>query len=296
VAEVVATHVYVQGIRTLMREAGPADSPEAVVFLHGNPGSSEDFAELMPHIGDFARALAPDMPGYGQSERPVAFEYTVEGFARHVDAVMRHFGVKRAHLVLHDFGGPWGLAWAAAHPDRVASLVLINVGVLPGYRYHKFARLWRTPFLGELSAFATTRAIFKLALNRDNPKPLPEAILDRMFDQWDRPTRRAVLSLYRATPPSAVSSVRQGEALLPHALPALVIWGRGDRYVPVRYADVQKRFFDASVHVIDDAGHWPMIDEPDRTCALVLPFLRGRVGAASARVSVQVFGQPVSSE
>lgn len=281
-AEVVATDVRVQGVRTLMRQAGPADSPEAVVFVHGNPGSSQDFAELMPYVGDFARALAPDMPGYGKSERPAAFKYTVEGFARHLDAVLQHFGVMRAHLVLHDFGGPWGLAWAAAHPERVASLVLINIGVLPGYRFHKFARLWRTPLLGELSIFATTRAVFKLALNGDNPKPLPDAILDRMYDQWDRPTRRAVLSLYRATPASAVSSVTQGEALSPHALPALVVWGIGDRYLPVRYADVQKRFFDADVHVIDGAGHWPMIDEPDRTRALVLPFLRGRVGAVAA--------------
>src|SRR5258705_13163628 len=104
-----------------MRETGPADSPEAVVFVHGNPGSGDHFAALLPHVGDFARALAPDMPGYGTSERPAAFEYTVGGFARHLDAVIRHFGVRRAHLVLHDFGGPWGLAWASAPADRVAS-------------------------------------------------------------------------------------------------------------------------------------------------------------------------------
>ena len=50
------------------------------------------------------------MPGFGGSERAAHFEYTVEGFARHLDAVMTHFGVSRSHLVLHDFGGPWGLA------------------------------------------------------------------------------------------------------------------------------------------------------------------------------------------
>jgi len=282
-AEVVATDVHVQGVRTLVRRAGPADAPEAVVFVHGNPGSSEDFAELQPYVGDFARALAPDMPGYGRSERAAEFEYTVDGFARHLDALLRHFGVVRAHLVLHDFGGPWGLAWAAAHPARVASLVLINVGVLPGYGYHKYAWLWRTPLLGELTIFTTTRAVFKRTLNRDNPKPLPDAVLDRMFEQWDRGTRKAVLSLYRATSAFEVSSVTQGEALAPHALPALVVWGRGDPNIPVRYADAQKRFFDAEVHVIDGAGHWPMIDEPERTRALVLPFLRRRVGAAAAQ-------------
>jgi pimeloyl-ACP methyl ester carboxylesterase len=286
VSDVEATDVRVQGVRTLVRHTGGSGAPEAVVFVHGNPGSSEDFAELQPYVGTFARTVAPDMPGYGRSERPAGFEHTVDGYARHLDAVLQSFGVARAHLVLHDFGGPWGLAWAAAHPERVASLVLINVGVLPGYGYHKYAWLWRTPLVGELAIFTTTRAVFKLALNRDNPKPLPDAILDRMYAQWDRGSRRAVLSLYRATSAFAVSSVTQGEALAPHALPALVVWGSGDPNIPVRYAEAQKRFFDAEVHVIDGAGHWPMIDEPDRTRALVLPFLRGRVAAQDSQFSI----------
>jgi len=278
VAHVVANVVSINGVRTLVRQAGSPHSPEAVVFVHGNPGSSEDFDELVPHIGDFARVLAPDMPGFGKSERAAGFTYTVDGFARHLDAILAHFGVARAHLVLHDFGGPWGLAWAAAHADRVRSLVLINVGVLPGYRYHKYAHLWRTPLLGELAIFATTRWLFKRSLNRDNPKPLPDAILNRMFDQWDRGTRRAVLSLYRATSAAAVASVTQGELLAPHAVPALVVWGAGDPNLPVRYADAQAQYFDADVQKIDGAGHWPMIDEPERTRALVLPFLRRLVG------------------
>ena len=273
-AEVASTEVHIDGVHTFVRTTGPADSTEAVVFVHGNPGSSEDFSELLPYVGDFARALAADMPGYGKSERAGHFQYTVGGFARHLEAVMQRFEVERAHLVLHDFGGPWGLAWAAEHADRVASLVLINVGVLPGYRYHKYAWLWRTPLLGELSIYGTTRAIFKRALNHDNPKPLPDPILDRMYEEWDRGTRRAVLSLYRATSAAVVSSVTQGEALSRYALPALVVWGAGDPNIPVRYAEAQKRFFHAEVHVIDGAGHWPMIDAPDRTRALVLPFLR----------------------
>jgi pimeloyl-ACP methyl ester carboxylesterase len=279
VAQVVAAVVRINGVETLVRQAGPAHAREAVVLVHGNPGSSEDFDELVPHIGEFARVLAPDMPGFGKSERAAGFPYTVDGFARHLDAILTHFGVAGAHLVLHDFGGPWGLAWAAAHAERVRSLVLINVGVLPGYRYHKYAHLWRTPLVGELAIFATTRWLFKRALNRDNPKPLPDAILTRMFDQWDRGTRRAVLSLYRATSAAAASSVTQGEMLAPHAVPALVVWGAGDPNIPVRYADAQAQYFDADVQKIDGAGHWPMIDEPERTRALVLPFLRARYTA-----------------
>ena len=56
----------------------------------------------------------------------------------------------QVHLVVHDFGGPFGLTWGLEHPDRWASVVLINVGVLPGYSWHTMARRWRTPVLGEL--------------------------------------------------------------------------------------------------------------------------------------------------
>ncbi|MGD8281856.1 MAG: alpha/beta hydrolase, partial [Gemmatimonadota bacterium] len=59
--------VTVAGVRSLVRTGGPEDANEAVVFVHGNPGSSEDFADLLTHVSDFARVLAPDMPGYGKA-------------------------------------------------------------------------------------------------------------------------------------------------------------------------------------------------------------------------------------
>lgn len=77
-----------------------------------------------------------------------------------------------------------------------------------------------------------------------------------------------------------------GERLARYALPALVVWGDGDPNIPVRYAEEQKRFFAAEVHVIEGAGHWPMIDEPERTRALVLPFLRRVVHSPPRRSSL----------
>ena len=70
-------------------------------------------------------------------------------------------GVRRVHLVLHDFGGAWGLTWAATHTASLASLTLINIGVMPGYRWHFLARIWRTPVLGEIFMATTTRFGFK---------------------------------------------------------------------------------------------------------------------------------------
>jgi pimeloyl-ACP methyl ester carboxylesterase len=273
--------VSVDGISTPVRMDGNAAGAEAVVFVHGNPGAGEDWLDALPRVGAFARAVAPDMPGYGQGARPREFDYTVHGYARHLDGILAALDIRRAHLVLHDFGGPWGLQWAAEHPDRVASLVLVNVGILPGYRWHKYARIWRTPVLGELFQLSATRSGLRTLLNADNPKPLPKAFTDRIHRAADWGHKRAVLKLYRATSDLGGFSTRIAAALEPLALPTLVIWGEGDRYLPVRYAQVQKDYFDAQVRTMPGCGHWPMIDDPEKFAELLTGFLRERVAAAA---------------
>jgi pimeloyl-ACP methyl ester carboxylesterase len=274
----------VGGVRSLVRETGPTGAREAVVFVHGNPGSSEDWLDLMALVGTFARAVAPDMPGYGKAARPVDFDYTVEGYSRHLAGLIDQLGVDRVHLVLHDFGGPWGLAWAAEHPKAVASITLVNIGVLAGYRWHKYARIWRTPILGELFQLAASRGAFRKMMNADNPKPFPTAFVDRMFDDADWGMKRAVLKLYRATSDLDGMSRALGDRLTPLKLPALVLWGSGDIFLPVRYAEEQRKYFgETEVHVLEGCGHWPFIDEPQRCADLIVPFLRKQVAGGDAR-------------
>ncbi|GIU99007.1 MAG: alpha/beta hydrolase [Actinomycetota bacterium] len=269
--------VIYRGVRSPYLASGDRRSQEAVVFLHGNPGSSEDWRDLVGRAGAFARALAPDMPGFGRADKPVDFDHTVQGYARHLDGLLRHLGVQRAHLVLHDFGGPWGLAWAARRPEHLASVTLINVGIMPGYRWHSLARIWRTPVLGELLMATTTRTSFGLSLRRGNPRGLPAAMVDRMYRDLDRRTRRAVLRLYRATDdPGGMADVL-APVFRRLDCPALVIWGAADPYAPVRYAEEQRRFFPrAQVVILEESGHWPFADDPEAVSAELIPFLRAR--------------------
>ncbi len=276
--------VVVAGARSLVREVGPAGAREAALFLHGNPGSSEDWLDLLPRVGAFARAVAPDMPGFGKADRPPTFDYTVAGYARHLAGLVEQLGIDRVHLVLHDFGGPWGLAWATEHPKSVASITLFNVGVLTGYTWHKYARIWRTPIVGELFQLVATHSGFRMMLNGDNPKPFPPAFVDRMFDDMDWGMKRAVLKLYRATSdPGGEMSRVLGKRLAPLKLPALVVWGAGDVFLPVRFAEEQRKYFgDTEVHVLEGCGHWPFIDEPVRCADVVVPFLRKQMGVGGA--------------
>ncbi|MBS1883421.1 MAG: alpha/beta fold hydrolase, partial [Actinobacteria bacterium] len=256
-------------------EAGPEAATTAVAFLHGNPGSSDDWEPLVGAVGATGmRALAFDLPDFGETLAPAGFEHSVPGYAAFLDAALATLGVERVHLVLHDFGGPIGLAWLAAHADQLASLTLIDIGILPGYRWHRLARIWRTPVLGELFQATATRRAFRTMIDREEPRGLPRPFVERMYDQYDRRTKRAVLKLYRATddpgtpPPELLAALRGRE------LPTLVIWGGGDAYLPSSYAERQREFFPAAeVHVLPHSGHWPFADAPEDVERLLLPFL-----------------------
>jgi pimeloyl-ACP methyl ester carboxylesterase len=275
-APVRSRRVAVGGASTRLIEAGPEEATTAVAFLHGNPGSSDDWEALVAAIGATGkRALAFDLPDFGETIAPVGFHHDVPGYAAFVDAALTALGVERVYLVLHDFGGPIGLHWIAGHVDRLAGLTLIDIGILPGYKWHRLARIWRTPVAGELLMGTATRPAFRFLVNRDEPRGLPRPFVDRMYDHYDRRTKKAVLKLYRATDepgspdPELVAALRErGE------LPALVIWGGGDAYLPSSYAERQREFFPAAeVHVLRHSGHWPFADDPQEVERLLLAFL-----------------------
>jgi pimeloyl-ACP methyl ester carboxylesterase len=268
--------VVVNGVRSPTLEGGPAGAAEAAIFVHGNPGSSRDWEDLATRASEFSRVIALDMPGFGRADKPADFDYTVAGYARHLTGALEKLGVRRAHLVLHDFGGPWGLAWAAAHPNELASVTLINIGVPLDYRWHYLAKIWQTPIAGELFMATTTRAGFGLLLKHGNPRGLPRAFVDRMYRDFDAGTRNAVLKLYRATRDVASSGRALAEAL--SVIPwraALVVWGKHDPYLPLELAHRQREVFHAAeVIVLENSGHWPFMDDADGVANAVLPFLR----------------------
>lgn len=272
--------ITVSGVTSPVLQAGDPSAREAVVFVHGNPGPKEDWEDLVARTGDFARAIAPDMPGYGAADKPKEFDYTTGGYAQHLSGILGQLGIERAHLVVHDFGGPWGLVWAVQHPDAFASATLINTGVLLDYHWHRLARIWRTPGVGEAFMASTTKPAFRLLLGRDNPR-LPPAAGERLYEAM-RPwgTKRAVLKLYRATPASAMGALRDPLRALDR--PALVVWGTADAYIPWKQAERQRESFpSAEIQLLEGLGHWPFMEDPARVAEHVIPFLRGQVGATA---------------
>lgn len=267
--------VTVAGVRSPVIEAGPAGATEAVVYVHGNPGSRLDFRDLVSRTGDFARAIAPDIPGFGDADKPhpSEFKYRVRAIGAHLAKMLEQFGVTRAHFVGHDFGGPFSIGAVLARPQAAGSLSFINTGILKGYRWHRWARIWRTPVVGEFFMLLLNQKNFKKGFHR-----LPPDFVDQMWRHFDSRTKRVVLDLYRGTETEDMSAVA---ALLRKLdLPSVVVWGVHDRYVPVEFADTNKEALPrATVHRIEKAGHWPFIDQPNEVAAVLLPFLKKQLNS-----------------
>jgi pimeloyl-ACP methyl ester carboxylesterase len=269
--------VVANGLRSPLAEAGPEGASEAVVFVHGNPGSHEDWLELASRAGEFMRAVAFDMPGFGQADKPRDFDYTPEGYAEFLGAALAELGIERVHLVLHDFGGPFGIGWAGTHPEQLASAVVMNSGSLTNARWHKMAKLWRRPVVGELVMLATRRGRWRAAFAGAAPPELPPEFVERMYDDYDWGTRRAVLKLYRATDLPYPPAERWYDVLAERDRPALIVWGAHDPFVKARRVEQMKRAFpSARIVGLENSGHFPFADDPEGTAEAVIPFLRSQ--------------------
>ncbi len=119
--------VGVDGIKVFYREAGPKDAP-TILLLHGFPTASHMFRDLIPQLADRFRLIAPDLPGFGQSDMPTrnAFTYTFENIANVIDRFAEVIGLHRFAMYVFDYGAPVGFRLAVRHPDRVTALISQN--------------------------------------------------------------------------------------------------------------------------------------------------------------------------
>lgn len=269
------------GLRTRALEVGDASNSEAVVLLHGVPGSANHWDGLLPSLGPFARAVAIDLPGFGKADKPRDWEYSPNAYANFIAGALHDLGVERVHLVVNDLGSV-GLFWAAAHPDNFASAVLIDGGLSSSdRRWHLVGQLYRAPVLGRVAVAAGRfgyRQVMGLYLRQ--PRQIPKDAAREMRRDYDRHARRALLRFYRAANPPAWDRVASALGRLDR--PAVVIWGQHDRFLHVRHATEQlKSFPSAEVIVLNDSGHYAHLDDPDRVFPHVVAFLRSQIPSAS---------------
>jgi len=236
------------GLPVVWRTAPGGDPP--VLWLHGVPDSSELWTPFLRRSGGFA----PDLPGFGRSAKRGDLDYSIAGYADWLERFCAHAGLDRIRLAMHDWGVV-GLALAQRAPERIERIVAIDtVPLLPGYRWHPFARVWRTPVVGEIA--------MGLAVGPVVRRLLPAGRAEPVLEHFDPGTQRAILRLYRASPPEALADA--GRELGSVTAPALVLHGQGDRYVPRRFADgLAAALGDGRAEHVTGAGHWPWLNRPE---------------------------------
>jgi pimeloyl-ACP methyl ester carboxylesterase len=265
----------VGGVLTHWREA-PADGAAPVLYVHGVPTASWDWLSFLERGG----GVAPDLPGFGTSGKPPDFDYTMSGYDRWLETFADERGLDRLSLVVHDWGGV-GLLFAQRFPERIERLVIMNTApFLPGYRWHWIARIWRRRVIGELFMATSSKSAFKLISRQANVTsgPLPDEFIDRFWPDFDRGTRRAILSLYRSAPEEKLAAA--GSRLGELRCPALVLWATRDPYIPASFGQAYADALGGEVEYEPvEAGHWLWLDRPE-VVDRVTGFLRGDSGTA----------------
>jgi pimeloyl-ACP methyl ester carboxylesterase len=250
-------HAEIDGLPVVWRRAG--DAP--ILYVHGVPDGGELWTPFLERTG----GVAPDLPGVGASAKRGDLDYSIDGYADWLERFCAFAELDRVSLVLHDWGAV-ALTFAQRAPERVDRLVAIDpVPFLPGYRWHPIARVWRTPVLGEVAMGMAIKPVVRRLLPAGRAEPVLAA--------FDPGTQRAILKLYRASPPERLAAA--GAALGTIGAPALVLHGARDRYIPPRFADgLAAALGDGRVEHVEGAGHWPWLDRPE-LIERVAAFLRG---------------------
>jgi pimeloyl-ACP methyl ester carboxylesterase len=248
-----------------LRRAGDDDVP--IIYLHGIPTSSADWLSPLALGG----GIAVDLPGYGRSGKRGDLDYSLAGHVRFLGRLLEELDLDRVRLCMHDWGAAVGLAWASEHPERVQRLVAINaVPLLPGFRWRGPARLVRLPVVGPIAVGSATKRILRHVSRRASPGkgPMPEPFVASVADSFDLGTERATLQLLRSADPEVLAQA--GANLGAIGAPALVLWGEHDPYIPQRFgAGYAAKLGDATLEVVENAGHWPWIDRPELATRIV---------------------------
>ena len=264
----------------VFRSAGDPADP-AVLLVHGYPASSHMWRPALDAIA--ARglyAIAPDLPGFGDSEPGPPGANTWTGHVEALEALRQAEGLGRVALVGHDWGGLIGLRWACDHPDAVGALVISDTGFFADGKWRGPGEILRTEGQGEQFVHGVDRDGFAQMLGAVSTGITPDAV-DEYFKAFaDEDRRGGQLELYRSG---------DFEKLVPYegklaqlGVPTLMLWGADDFAAPVAGAHrFEGEIPGSEVVVLDGTGHFVVEDAPDRYAEELLRFLtRVRPGTA----------------
>jgi haloalkane dehalogenase len=273
-------------------DEGPRDG-EVVLLVHGTPSWSFEYRHAIRELSRTRRVIACDHLGFGLSERPASFAYTPEAHGEVLREVIARLELTRFALVVHDFGGPIALPLAAAEPERITRLVVINSWLwrladdpelaksarFAASRFGRFLYRWLNASLRLLMPFAYgDRKKLTTAIHAQYLAPFPTP------DSRERVLWKLACAL--SAPSRSLSELWNARESLGR-IPGLIVWGRGDRLLPERVLTrLRQALPQARVAELSGVGHWPQEEAPAELARLLEGFLpvgadeRGKLASA----------------
>lgn len=276
------------GLEVHVRDEGPRDAVP-VVLIHGSSSSLQTWEPWVARLKDRYRVITLDLPGHGLTGPSPTRDYSAAGMGAAVTAVAAAKGLDRFVIGGNSMGGWVAWTWAAANPQRVLGLILVDAAGavtkakpdLPiGFR------IARTPVVRDVVKNVTPRSMIERSIEQTvaDPNTVTPAMVDRYWELLRYPGNRdATIDRF-----SAERTPSDSRTLAAITVPALILWGAKDKLIPVEAAAwFDGALPDARVVIYDDVGHIPMEEAPDRSAADVAAFLAGIAAA-------QTGGQPAS--
>jgi cis-3-alkyl-4-acyloxetan-2-one decarboxylase len=241
---------------------------EAVLMVHGNPTWSFYYRDLIRDLSPVTRCVAPDHVGMGLSEKPAKYAYTLASRIADIEALVDRLGLRRIHLVVHDWGGAIGFGLAARRPDRIGRIVILNTAAFPSSRIPARIALCRAPGIGAfvvrgLNGFAEPATWMAMKSRRLAWAERKGYLFP--YDSWAN--RIAVHRFVRDIPLERHHPSRQALEHVAEGLPRLsghskmILWGAKDFCFDDTFLSRWREIYpDARVDRLESAGHYVLED------------------------------------
>jgi pimeloyl-ACP methyl ester carboxylesterase len=272
----------VDGFNVFYREAGPADAP-VLLLLHGFPSAGHMFRDLIPALSDRYRVIAPDLPGFGQSDMPPRdkFTYTFAAIAEVIERFTEVIGIARFAIYIFDYGAPTGLRMALRHPERITAILSQNgnayeEGLSDGW--NPIRAYWQDPSETNrtaLRAFLAPEATIWQYTHgvADTSLVAPDGYsLDNHYLM--RPGADDVqLDLFGDYKSNVAMYPQFQDYFRKHKPPLLAVWGKNDPFFLPPGAEAYKRDIPGAEVRFFDTGHFALETHGDEIAAAIRDFL-----------------------
>jgi pimeloyl-ACP methyl ester carboxylesterase len=284
----------IDGVKIFYREAGRKDAP-TVLLLHGFPTSSHMFRNLIPELADGYHVIAPDYPGFGNSDQPAmdAFEYSFDNYSLVIEKLLAKLQINSYSIYLMDYGAPIGFRIAAKYPERVQALIIQNGNAYDeGLKefWDPIKKYWKNPSGANaepLKGFITREGVkWQFTHGVRNPQVISPDNWNNDLNHLTRTGNPAIqLQLFYSYQTNVPLYSGWQEYFRKYQPPTLIVWGKNDVIFPADGAYPYKRDLKNLEFHLLDTGHFALEEDGGLIASYMKSFLSKQVLKNEQRIS-----------